>query len=71
MSQKDPNEAIRVRDKDTGHEYTIRRVSLPHGNYQELKDADATDANGEFLPPKFAVTDKGQTATTKKETNNG
>lgn len=71
MSVKDPNEPIRVKDKDTGHEVTIRRVSFPHGNYQELKDVDATDANGEFLPPKFAVTDKGQKAAIKKETDNG
>jgi hypothetical protein len=59
MPEKDPNEAVRVKDKDTGHVYTIRRSALPHGNYQELKSEDAVDANtGDFLPPVFAGADK-------------
>lgn len=42
---------IRVKDKDTGHERTIGRQELPHGNYQELK-ADAVDPlTGLDLPP--------------------
>lgn len=58
MPEHDPNEAVRVKDKDTGHVYTIRRSALPHGNYQELKSEPAADVNGEFLPPVFAGADK-------------
>lgn len=64
---EDPNDPIRVKDKDTGHKLTIRRVSLPHGNYDELKQ-DAVDPNtGEFLPPEYAEASHGPSATTKKE----
>lgn len=62
---EDPNEPVRVKDKDTGHEMTIRRISLPHGNYQELKQ-DAVDALGEFLPPKFAEAKTGHSVTPKE-----
>lgn len=68
---EDPNEPIRVKDKDTGHVFTIRRVSLPHGNYQELKQDAVNPLTGEFLPPEFAEADSGQSATPKKETTNG
>ncbi len=63
---QDPNEPVRVKDKDTGHVYTIRRVSLPHGNYQELKQ-DAVDVSGAFLPPEYAEAESGPSATPKKE----
>lgn len=66
MPEQDPNQPVRVKDKDTGHVYTIRRVSLPHGNYQELKQ-DAVDVAGNFLPPEYAGDDQSQSATTKKE----
>lgn len=66
MSEHDPNEPIRIRDKDTGAKFTIRRVSLPHGNYQELKSEDAVNPlTGEFLPTEFPEADSGQSA--KKE----
>lgn len=67
MPEADLNEPIRVRDKDTGHISTIRRISLPHGRYEVLKQ-DAVDPNtGEFLPPEFPSADSGQKATTSKE----
>jgi hypothetical protein len=52
MPEKDPNEWIRVKDKDLNRHVTIRRVSLPHGNYQELKQ-DAVGVDGEPLAPEF------------------
>lgn len=52
MPEKDPNEWIRVKDKDLNRNVTIRRVSLPHGNYQELKQ-DAVDVAGDPLAPEF------------------
>jgi hypothetical protein len=63
---EDPNEPVRVKDKDTGAVYTIRRVSLPHGNYQELKQDAVSPLTGEFLPPEFPQADSGQ-STAKKE----
>jgi hypothetical protein len=66
MPEPDQNEPIRIRDKDTGAKFTIRRVSLPHGNYQELKSEDAVNPlTGEFLAPEFPEADSGQS--TKKE----
>lgn len=66
MPDKDPNEPVRVKDKDTGHEFTTRRSAAAHGNYELLKDGDAVDSlTGEFLPPKFAS--KTTTAATQKE----
>lgn len=64
MPEYDPNEPVRVRDKDLDREYTIRRSALPHGNYQELKGQDAVDLYGNFLPPVFDVS---KSATVKKE----
>lgn len=54
MPEKDPHEPVRVKDKDTGHIYTIHRGALPHGNYQELKQDAVNPLTGEFLPPEFA-----------------
>lgn len=68
MSEKDPNEPVRVKDVDTGHKYTIRRAALPHGNYQELKQDAVDPLTGEFLAPEFASADKStSTAATSKE----
>lgn len=65
MPEKDPYEAVRVRDKDTGYHLTIHRMNLAHGNYQELKQ-DAVDPNtGQFLAPNYTPTD-GDTAAKEK-----
>ena len=44
-------DAIRVKDKDTGHEFTTRRDPLPD-NFEVLKDKRAVDARGRDLPAK-------------------
>jgi hypothetical protein len=76
---EDPNEPVRVLDKDNGRKSTIRRVSLPHGNYEVL-DEPAVSLTGAFLPPEFpapvttpklAAKNKGQSATIEKESDNG
>ena len=46
---------IRVRDKDTGHEYTIRERRFKDGAQTKL-DKDAVGASGEPLPPKHKTT---------------
>ena len=49
----------RVKDKDTGHEFTTRRNQLPD-NWDVLKDKRAVDAPGRDLPakPKTSVAKK-------------
>ena len=69
------NDWVRVTDKDTGHKLSIRRSSLPHGNYTELKQ-DAVDFAGDPLPPEFNTLESlsnnsGQQADTKKEKADG
>ena len=65
---------VRVKDKQTGHEF-----SMPEGTFDEsavtvLDKKDAVDPGGEPLPPKFkttvakaADTKSGQAATTKEK----
>jgi hypothetical protein len=71
MPNEDPMEPIRVKDKDTGYISTIRRVSLPHGNYQELKQAAVDPLTGEFLPTEFpsSADTSGSAATPKESTS--
>ena len=49
-----PDELIRVRDLDTGHERSIHPRMVPHGNYEVL-DEPAAGPTGEPLPAKFAL----------------
>lgn len=66
----DPNEYVRVTDKDTGHRHSVRRSELPHGNYSELKQAAVHPLTLEPLPPEFKSvetnTTSGQSAGTKE-----
>lgn len=64
---------LRVRDEDTGHEYSINAVALAHGNYTVLSEAAST-LGGDPLPPvhkSLSNTISGQSADTKKENDNG
>lgn len=63
---EDPMDPIRVKDKDLGYDSTIRRMSLPHGNYQVLKQDAVDPLTGEFLPPDFHLDDAAE-PTVKKE----
>lgn len=62
-------EPQRVKDKDTGHEFTTRRAALPD-NWEVLKDKRAVDARGRDLPakPKTSVSKKAasKSSTTSK-----
>lgn len=51
----------RVTDRDTGVRRSIHAAELPHGNYTVLKQ-DATDANGDVIPPEFPEADSGTTS---------
>lgn len=70
----DPDEfnRLRVRDKDTGHEFSIHAEALPHGNFTVLNE-DASDAGGYPLPVKHhhksavETTTSGQSADPSKE----
>lgn len=55
------SDLIRVRDLDTGHERTIRKHLITHGNYKELSEP-AVDPKGEPLPAKFATTKPAEVA---------
>ena len=52
-------EFIRVRDKNTGHEYTINAALADdkttfNSAYERLTEVDAVDLNGTPLPPVYA-----------------
>jgi hypothetical protein len=64
---------IRVKDKATGHEYSVREHLFNEDAHTRL-DKSAYSASGEVAPPKFKTTvakaaaDKsGQKADTEKE----
>lgn len=67
-------EYVRVRDKETGHHYSVTRERFERTPdlWQELKQ-DATDSVGEPLPQKYKTTvstetaKKAGTAATEKE----
>lgn len=65
-----PIEYIRVKDKDTGHKYTIVASALDEEHQQVLKQ-DALDHNDNPLPPEFSeaseASSSGQSATTKEK----
>lgn len=70
-------EFVRVRDRSTGHKFTVvASAAAAESAYQVLKD-DAVDVTGEPLPPEYAATESlsspttsGQSADTKKEKSN-
>jgi hypothetical protein len=43
---------LRVTDKDTGHQRSIKASQLPHGNFTVLKQAASDPLTGDALPPK-------------------
>lgn len=67
----DPNEYVRVTDRDLSRHVTVRRSELPHGNYSDPLKQDATDINGDPLPPEFDITSGQSSAAPKKESTNG
>lgn len=46
-------EFIRVRDKNTGHEYTINAALADNEAYERLDDIAAVDPNGNPFPPVY------------------
>lgn len=61
QSGNDPLEWVRVTDADTGHSRSIRRIEVPHANYEVLDEPaiyeDLADSRyGEPLPPVFNPT---------------
>lgn len=62
---------VRVRDKDTGHEFSYATAAAEGDErFEVLKDADAVDANGAPLPPTYnegkTKRASGSTAATKE-----
>lgn len=51
---------VRVKDKMTGHEYTVARVN--ESLHEVLEDKPATSKNGRPLPPKYHVKKDGTAA---------
>lgn len=65
---------LRVRDTDTGHEYSINATALPHGNFTVLNEP-ASGLGGDALPPAYHESlsshpASGQQADPKKENDN-
>ncbi len=65
---EDPNEWVRIKDKDTKHESTVARMSV-RPDQHEILDKDAADANGNPLPNKPYIAKGGPPAraVTEKE----
>lgn len=59
-------ELVRVRDKATGHHYSIPAAAFDTERHAPLK-SDAVDVNGYPLPPKYRI-QKATTATTTATT---
>lgn len=56
----------RVKDKKTGHEFSVLHVNPD--KHEVLKDKDAEDRFGRPLPAKHNVTKGGQPASAKEAT---
>lgn len=63
------SEFIRVKDNDTGHEFTIRAGQFVEGAMKEI-DKPALDNGGEPLPPKHKTTVAAQ-ASARRTTSSG
>ena len=66
QTSRNGHELVRVRDKATGHHYSIPAASFDAERHAALK-SDAVDANGYPLPPKYRI-QKATTATTTATT---
>lgn len=55
---------VRVKDKTTGHTYSIADTAVDSDQHTVLK-ADAVDTNGRPLPPEYAET-KSSKSTSKE-----
>ena len=64
QTTRNGHQVVRVRDKATGHHYTLRADGLDADKHAPLK-SDAVDANGYPLPPKYRAA-KATPATTTK-----
>lgn len=47
-------EFVRVRDRGTGHEYTVSAALADNDAYERLDDIAAIDPNGNPFPPVYA-----------------
>ena len=66
QTTRNGHQVARVRDKATGHHYTIRADGFDADKHAPLK-SDAVDRNGYPLPPKFRVAKATPAATTAPE----
>lgn len=70
-------EYLRVKDKSTGHEFSVIASAVDEESMQVVLEKDAADHTGEPLPPEYATkslssnTPSGQQADLKKEKLNG
>lgn len=62
------SEFVRVKDKTTGHEYSVRR---PDPKRVDVLDKPAVDRNGKPLPAKPKTTVAAVASAKKKTTPNG
>ena len=62
MKSRSGIDMVRVRDKATGHHYTIRAASLNPEKHEPVK-SPAVDRNGYPIPPKHRLRRKGQAPT--------
>lgn len=56
---------VRVKDKDTGHKFSVIASAVDEDAMQVLKQ-DAVDISGEPLPPEYAGSNTGQSAAKKE-----
>ena len=57
---------VRVRDKDTGHEYDVIVSAVDDAAHTVLKDYPSNQT-GQVRPPKHRILTAGKTANTPKE----
>lgn len=62
-------EWIRVKDKETGHHYTVAHVDT--SRHEVLKDHKAVDANGRPLPTKHNVNPKTEQSDKQSDKQSG
>lgn len=65
--KQDPNEPVRVKDKQTKAEFTRARSAVRPDRH-EILDKDAVDRYGRWLPAKPHVAKGGTSASVKKST---
>ena len=58
---------VRVKDPDSGAEYTTNEVHAESAGLSVLKDKPAVDSFGRRLPAKYPVTKAGAPVTNPKE----